>query len=137
MYPYLRQHAGRVAARVAAGQRRAVGHAEAAAGGLREAQAVAGVDEWLAAVAAEYGMPVHVLRIRRCRQREARDLAMYLVARNCRAGTSRSALAREMEMSLSGFVHASERGRRHLADPAQPLHARLQAVLEMVGSAVN
>lgn len=101
--------------------------------GLRGAQTVVGLGEWLVAVAAEYAMPVHVLRSRRCRRREARDLAMYLVARYCRAGTSRSALARELEMSLSGFVHACERMQRYLAVRSHPLHARLHAVLERVG----
>ncbi len=104
---------------------------------LRLAQAAAGPDAWLAAVAVEYGVPGHVLRSRRCRRRDARDLAMYLVARYCRAGTARSALAREMEMSLSGFVHACERVHRRLADPAHPLHARLMAVCERLKDTTN
>jgi REP element-mobilizing transposase RayT len=99
---------------------------------LRGAQTVAGPDQWLAAVAAEYGIAMHLLCSRRCRRREARDLAMYLLARHCRSGTSRSALARSMEMSLSGFVHACERVRCRLADRQHPLHPRMQAVCEQV-----
>ena len=82
-------------------------------------------------------MPVHVLRSRGCRRREARDLAMYLAGRYCRAGTSCSALARKMEVSLSGFVHACERVHRHLAVRHHPLHARLEAVLRRAGDASN
>ena len=98
------------------------------------AQAVAGLDDWLTGIAAGYGMPVAMLRSRRCRRREARGLAMYLAGRYCRARTLRSALAREMEMSLSGFVHACERVQRHQAVRSDLLSARLQAVLARVGA---
>jgi len=99
---------------------------------LRGAHVAAGPEQWLAAVAAEYRIPIQVLRSRRCRRREARDLAMYLVARYCRAGTSRSALARAMEMSLSGFVHACERVHGRLDDPEHALHQRLHLVCSRV-----
>jgi hypothetical protein len=95
---------------------------------LRGAQAEAGLDEWLAAVGAEYGVPIDALRRRRCRRREARDLAMCVLARYCRTGMARSALAREVEVSMRGFIHACERMQRRLADPEHALRPRLQAV---------
>jgi hypothetical protein len=62
---------------------------------------------------------------------------MYLVGRYCRSGTSRSALAREMAMSLSGFLHACARVHGRLADPADRLHPQLKAVCELVLEPAN
>jgi hypothetical protein len=84
-------------------------------------------------------MPVHLRHSRWCRRREARDLALYLVGRYSRPGTSRRALAREMAVSLSGsgFVHACERVPGRPAEPEDGSHPRLEAVCQRVRDAGN
>ncbi len=73
--------------------------------------------EVVAAAARVTGIPKEVLKVRRCRDRAARDLLAALVRRHCRGRLRPGEMARELELSYSGFVHASERGRAQEQTP--------------------
>jgi hypothetical protein len=87
---------------------------------LKRLQSGFGFDAVLAAAAAASGVPAAVLRARRCRNRQARDLLAALARRCCRRTARAGALASAMGLTYSRFVHASERGRARAAagDPA-------------------
>jgi REP element-mobilizing transposase RayT len=89
-------------------------------GDLRRLQSGFEFDAVLAAAAAASGVSAAVLRGRRCRNRQARDLLAALARRYCRRTARAGALASAMGLTYSGFVHASERGRARAAagDPA-------------------
>jgi hypothetical protein len=71
---------------------------------LRRLQSGFGFDAVLAAAAAASGVPAAVLRARRCRHRQARDLLAALARRYCRGTVRAGALASAMGLTYSGFV---------------------------------
>jgi len=87
------------------------------------------LDTVVAATAAVTGLPAHVLRSRRCRNRAARDLLMAAARRYCRETMPQSAMARALGLSLGGFIHASGRGTRAGGNQAAEAWGSISATL--------
>ena len=67
-----------------------------------------------ATVANHYGIAARRLKDRRCRQREARQVLLYLASCHCRKDRTLSDLSEELRMTLPGLTAARDRVARRL-----------------------
>lgn len=98
---------------------------------LRQLQSGFALDAVLRVAAAATGISVAMLRSRRCRDQHARDVLAALLRKYCRGTASPTALAQELGLSYSGFMHASVRGHARAA-AGDPVWA--EAVSRLSGS---